>query len=692
MAKDLAAVSKEAAILRQELRTKAGPSFDAAARAKTESEELLARAEARVRVLLEKEGGGGRFKNVRERDAFLENEAQQLRSEAAAKGENIKAAEAAAKKHEATAAALETSASVRATTVAGAQQALLDVKRQNQELKAKRTKAVEDRKAAWKAEADAIAAAASAASNEAKGRRALRSLMPKALAQGVEAVMQIARERGWLFSKTESDLGSHDREHTDESDGMDVESKNHHKGMREGGKKANKHRGKVHGLLGSLFTRARQSQQDLFRTAVEATAGNALFNIVVDDDSVAAALLRELRKRNLGRVTFMPLNQLRPPSTRAAAVFRKVNKDQAIPLVTKLRFHRRYTRAMHQLFGKTLLCRGLEVATQLAREHDMDCVTLDGDQVSRRGALKGGYRGSGDALGRGKGGQDALSRLQALALLEQARVEHGKRVQQERNAKVAAAAADRAVTLLQGEALRLEGERQRQAQLAQEEEALSVRERDDAIAERQRAELRRREAAAMRRGRDALLDRAAEALSELGTALRSNLTNEQQQELSTLQAPFSSDDLSDKGNDRSTLSIAALAAQVAARTSAVDTARTVRDELQARLESNLCPREKELTAQIWMIDHGGRGSERPSTISSRSSISSISSSQRSSTHLPLRERLAACVARLTDVMSRSEEAAAAATTASAQLASADEAVRQVRLMNVFCRTLSMFLI
>lgn len=33
------------------------------------------------------------------------------------------------------------------------------------------------------------------------------------------------------------------------------------------------------------------------------------------------------------------------------------------------------------IFGRTLICRNLEVATKLAKTTGLDCVTLDGDQV-----------------------------------------------------------------------------------------------------------------------------------------------------------------------------------------------------------------------------------------------------------------------------------------------------------------------
>merc|ERR1712013_928303 len=37
------------------------------------------------------------------------------------------------------------------------------------------------------------------------------------------------------------------------------------------------------------------------------------------------------------------------------------------------------------------ICRNLEMGTQLARTTGLDCVTLDGDQVSGKGSLTGGY-------------------------------------------------------------------------------------------------------------------------------------------------------------------------------------------------------------------------------------------------------------------------------------------------------------
>lgn len=60
-------------------------------------------------------------------------------------------------------------------------------------------------------------------------------------------------------------------------------------------------------------------------------------------------------------------------------------------MVSKLRYDEKYDQAMRYLFGKTLICRNLDVATNLAKKTGLDCVTLDGDQVSSKGSLTGGY-------------------------------------------------------------------------------------------------------------------------------------------------------------------------------------------------------------------------------------------------------------------------------------------------------------
>ncbi|KAJ8873925.1 hypothetical protein PR048_024762 [Dryococelus australis] len=121
-------------------------------------------------------------------------------------------------------------------------------------------------------------------------------------------------------------------------------------------------------------------------TAVEVTAGNRLFHHIVDSDKVGTQILKEMNRQKLpGEVTFMPLNRLHVKEQNYP------QSNDAIPMVTKLNYEPKYDKALRYIFGKTLICRNLEVATNLAKTSGLDCVTLEGDQVSSKGSLTGGY-------------------------------------------------------------------------------------------------------------------------------------------------------------------------------------------------------------------------------------------------------------------------------------------------------------
>ena len=121
-------------------------------------------------------------------------------------------------------------------------------------------------------------------------------------------------------------------------------------------------------------------------TAVEVTAGNRLFHHIVESDRTGTQILKEMNKLKLpGEVTFMPLNRLQ------VKPHDYPDDPDSIPMISKLKYEDQYDRALRYIFGKTLICRNLERATELAKSTGLDCVTLEGDQVSSKGCLTGGY-------------------------------------------------------------------------------------------------------------------------------------------------------------------------------------------------------------------------------------------------------------------------------------------------------------
>ena len=47
-----------------------------------------------------------------------------------------------------------------------------------------------------------------------------------------------------------------------------------------------------------------------------------------------------------------------------------------------------------QVFGKTLLCKDLDVANIAAHRTHLNGITMAGDQVSKKGSFTGGFRGA----------------------------------------------------------------------------------------------------------------------------------------------------------------------------------------------------------------------------------------------------------------------------------------------------------
>ncbi|KAK4192119.1 putative chromosome segregation protein [Podospora australis] len=124
---------------------------------------------------------------------------------------------------------------------------------------------------------------------------------------------------------------------------------------------------------------------DAYKLPVEQVAGNSLFHYVVDNDKTATMLSEHLFKTYSGRLTFVPLEQLRPRQVKMPRA------TDAQPLISKIEFDPLYERAFQQVFGRTIICPNLSIAAQYARTHGLDAITPEGDTTNKRGAMTGGY-------------------------------------------------------------------------------------------------------------------------------------------------------------------------------------------------------------------------------------------------------------------------------------------------------------
>jgi len=137
-------------------------------------------------------------------------------------------------------------------------------------------------------------------------------------------------------------------------------------------------------VYGTLLDNIQVPQQ--YALAVESTAGGAIFNFLVKTDDIAAEIITQVRKNNWGSIVCTPLNQVNAkPRTYPTVAGMK-------PLVDVIECPDFIKPAVWQVFGRTVICSSLELCDEVSRLHGLDTITLDGDKVSSRGTLTGGYQ------------------------------------------------------------------------------------------------------------------------------------------------------------------------------------------------------------------------------------------------------------------------------------------------------------
>ncbi|RLM01896.1 hypothetical protein CFD26_106501 [Aspergillus turcosus] len=212
------------------------------------------------------------------------------------------------------------------------------VEQQVQAAKDERDRLMDQRKELWREEAKLDSILANASNEVDRAERTLSQMMDHNTSRGIAAVRRIKRQHNL-----------------------------------EG----------VYGTLAELF-----EVNDRYRTAVEVTAGQSLFHYVVDTDETATKVLEILQKEKAGRVTFMPLNRLKSKPANLPRA------SDTIPMIDKLQYDTAYEKAFNHVFGKTIICPNLQVASQYARSHGVNAITPEGDRSDKRGALTGGFHDS----------------------------------------------------------------------------------------------------------------------------------------------------------------------------------------------------------------------------------------------------------------------------------------------------------
>lgn len=389
---ELDAVRKEIKAKEAELK-KLTPELEKRKRTEADAKLVLDTAENRRMRLLNKQTRSSQFKNRGERDAYLQKEIDDLNLTIAKQKANFIDAEEEVKSVTQSIRNLEDSvADLRSQLEnwGGGRQSLIDQVAQAQEMLDNLN---EERKRLRREDDKLDTVLAKVREEKDRAERELSHAMDHATAKGLATLRQLAREK-------------------------DISG--------------------AYGTLAELM-----EVPEAYRIAVEQTAGSSLFHYVVDNEKTASMLATELYKRHGGRITFMPLAQMKP---------RRVNMPRAsdiVPLISKIDYDPQYEDAFQQVFGRTVVTNNLQIGGQYARSHNVDAITSDGDTINKRGVISGGYIDT------------RRSRLEAVAAVNQWRDKYDEILTQVENTRRQMEQKDQEITRALGELQKRESQLRR---------------------------------------------------------------------------------------------------------------------------------------------------------------------------------------------------------------------------------------
>lgn len=149
-------------------------------------------------------------------------------------------------------------------------------------------------------------------------------------------------------------------------------------------------RGVLKGIVGAVGELVSCDRQ--YIPALAAALGGSVENVVVEDEMSARRAIELLRKEKAGRVTFLPLDLLRPRDLPEEARRAMAQVKGARPLMDVISYPREIEKAVKYLVGRVVLAENMDTGLEFMRKAGWSCrvVTLTGESLEPGGSISGG--------------------------------------------------------------------------------------------------------------------------------------------------------------------------------------------------------------------------------------------------------------------------------------------------------------
>lgn len=158
----------------------------------------------------------------------------------------------------------------------------------------------------------------------------------------------------------------------------------------------------VHGAIAELIT-----VPEKLELAMETALGASMQHIVMENEALSREAIQFLKKRQLGRATFLPMNVIRPRSLSDSDYHMLSREEGFVGIgVDLIQFDAKYKSVLGSLLGNVVISQTLEQANKIAAkcQYRFRVVTLEGDVVNAGGSMTGGsmHKKNASLLGRNR--------------------------------------------------------------------------------------------------------------------------------------------------------------------------------------------------------------------------------------------------------------------------------------------------
>lgn len=146
-----------------------------------------------------------------------------------------------------------------------------------------------------------------------------------------------------------------------------------------------------------------------YKVAVDVALGSSLQNIVINNEEDGKFLINFIKKQNIGRITFLPINKIKGYKN-------DINHPKIINTLNNLvKYDKKIENIINYFLSKTILVRDMDDAILVSREiSNYRIITLDGEIINSWGSMVGGNtfkKDSNSLLNRKKELQDIIINL-----------------------------------------------------------------------------------------------------------------------------------------------------------------------------------------------------------------------------------------------------------------------------------------